>query len=107
MGRMQKPSQAEKKKEMDEEKKDENVEVVEDPKDDKDEEKEFKIDNRKETKVQDELRQRISFLEKKVLLLVEERTIGAAEVRATVLTTEIKNTRAELEMVKKELNRKM
>ena len=107
MGRMQKPSQAEKKKEMDEEKKDENVEVIEDPKDDKDEEKEFKIDNRKETKVQDELRQRISFLEKKVLLLIEERTIGAAEVRATVLTTEIKNTRAELEMVKKELNRKM
>ena len=108
MGRMKKPNEAEKnalEKKKEEEKEEKDLEVIDDP--EVDEEKEWKIDNRKETRVQDELRQRISFLQKKVLLLIEERTIGAGEVRATMLTTEIKNCRAELEMVKKELNRKM
>ena len=112
MGRMKKPNEAEKnalekkkEEEKEEEKEEKDLEVIDDP--EVDEEKEWKIDNRKETRVQDELRQRISFLQKKVLLLIEERTIGAGEVRATMLTTEIKNCRAELEMVKKELNRKM
>ena len=66
-------------------------------------EKEWKIDNRKETKVQDELRNRISVLEKKTLLLIEERSIGSSEGKAKILTEEIKNTRKELEAAKKEL----
>ena len=78
----------------------EDVEVIEELNDVM--EKEWTIDNRKETKVQDGLKNRISVLEKKTLLLIEERSIGS-EGKAKILTEEIKNTRKELEAAKKEL----
>ena len=79
----------------------EDVEVIEELNDVM--EKEWTIDNRKETKVQDGLKNRISVLEKKTLLLIEERSIGSSEGKAKILTEEIKNTRKELEAAKKEL----
>ena len=78
----------------------EDVEVIEELNDVM--EKEWTIDNRKETKVQDGLKNRISVLEKKTLLLIEERSIGS-EGKAKILTEQIKNTRKELEAAKKEL----
>ena len=78
----------------------EDVEVIEELNDVM--EKEWVIDNRKETKVQDGLKNRISVLEKKTLLLIEERSIGS-EGKAKILTEQIKNTRKELEAAKKEL----
>ena len=82
----------------------EDVEVIEELNDVM--EKEWTIDNRKETKVQDGLKNRISVLEKKTLLLIEERSIGSSEGKAKILTEEIKNTRKELEAAKKELKHK-
>ena len=86
--------------------KEDNVEVVEDVEGIEElndvMEKEWTIDNRKETKVQDGLKNRISVLEKKTLLLIEERSIGS-EGKAKILTEQIKNTRKELEAAKKEL----
>ena len=70
------------------------------------EKEEWKIDNRKQTKVQDELRKKISVLEKKVLVLLEERSMKTMENNET-LTAEIKKTRAELEVLRYDLKRKM
>ena len=67
---------------------------------------EWKIDNRKQTKVQDDLKKRISVLEKKVLLLLEERSLNTMEGRALTLSTEIKKTRDQLESLRNELKRK-
>ena len=99
MGRVQKP------KEVQKEVNEDNLEVIDDQKVEE-AEKEWKIDSRKETKVQDELRKRISFLEKKVLLLMDERAIGG-EGQAKQLTAEIKRTREELEADRKELKHKV
>ena len=68
---------------------------------------EWKIDNRKQTKVQDDFKKRISVLEKKVLLMLEERSLNTMEGRALTLSTEIKKTRDQLESLRNELKRKI
>ena len=64
-------------------------------------------DHRKETKVQDELKNKISVLEKKVSILIEERSVNLLEGRASKLTQDIKQTRSELESLKNQLKRKV
>ena len=59
---------------------------------------EWKIDNRKQTKVQDDLKKRISVLEKKVLLMLEERSLNTMEGRALTLSTE--KTPSEMDVAK-------
>jgi hypothetical protein len=73
----------------------------------KEEQQLYKLDPRKETKVQDELKKKISLLEKKVLLLLEERSIGVTEGKATALTAELKKTKETLEETKKQLTNKI
>ena len=49
----------------------------------------------------------ISVLEKKVLLMLEERSLNTMEGRALTLSTEIKKTRDQLESLRNELKRKI
>ena len=71
------------------------------------EQEQYRIDPRKETKVQDELRKKISLLEKKVLLLIEERSIGVTEGRAPALNSELRKTKETLNETKKKLTNKI
>lgn len=67
----------------------------------------WKIDNRRETKVQDDLKNKISVLERKVLILIEERAVNSLEGRASILTADIKKTRDDLEALRNALKRKV